>query len=100
MAWRALTFPRLLRYTAKIDLACRMDDMKLVQLTLIGQGAVPVFVNPDQVVSLVALPDRTSIVTTATSKHGVAIVYDVTELAGEVVRLLTVNPGIAAPGRA
>ena len=74
--------------------------MRLVQLTLIGQSAVPVFINPDQVVSLVALSDRTSIVTTATSKHGVAIMYDVTESAGEVVRLFTVNPGVVAPGRA
>ena len=74
--------------------------MKLVQLTLIGQAAVPVFINPDQVVSLVALSDRTSIVTTATSNHGAAVVYDVTELAAEVVRLLTSAPGVAAPGRA
>ncbi|MBB4231654.1 hypothetical protein [Rhizobium mongolense] len=74
--------------------------MRLVQLTLVGQAAMPVFVNPDQVVSLVALPDRTSIVTTATGNHGAAIVYDVTELAAEVVRLLTTNPAVAAPGRA
>lgn len=74
--------------------------MRLVQLTLIGQAAVPVFINPDQVVSLVALTDRTSIVTTATGNHGAAVVYDVTELAAEVVRLLTSAPGVAAPGRA
>ena len=36
-----------------------------------------------------ALPDRTSIVMTATAAHGAAIVYDVRDLAAEVVRLLT-----------
>ncbi|ACI55710.1 hypothetical protein Rleg2_2436 [Rhizobium leguminosarum bv. trifolii WSM2304] len=74
--------------------------MRLVQLTLIGQAGVPVFINPDQVVSLVALTDRTQIVTTANANHGAAIVYDVTELAAEVVRLLTANPSVAPPGRA
>ncbi|RDJ05274.1 hypothetical protein [Rhizobium grahamii] len=74
--------------------------MRLVQLTLIGQAAVPVFINPNQVVSLVALPDRTQIVTTATGNHGAAIVYDVTELAAEVVRLLTTNASVASPGQA
>jgi len=74
--------------------------MRLVQLTLIGQAAVPVFINPDQVVSLVALPDRTQIVTTANANHGAAVVYDVTELAAEVVRLLTTNPSVAPAGRA
>lgn len=74
--------------------------MTFVQLTQIGQAALPVFVNPDQVVSLVALPDRTQIVTTATGNHGAAIVYDVTELAAEVVRLLTINPIVGPPGRA
>jgi hypothetical protein len=74
--------------------------MMLVQFTLIGQAAMPVFVNPDHVVSLVALPDRTQIVTTATGNHGAAVIYDVTELAAEVVRLLTTNPSISAPGRA
>jgi len=74
--------------------------MKLVRLTLNGQAATPVFINPDQVVSLVALPHRTQIVTTATSAHGAAIVYDVAELAAEVVRLLTNSPEVAAPGQA
>ncbi|CDM62332.1 MULTISPECIES: hypothetical protein [Rhizobium] len=74
--------------------------MRLVQLTLIGQAAMPVFINPDQVVSLVALPDRTQIVTTATSAHGASIVYDVTELAAEVIRRLTTNAAVAPPGRA
>jgi len=49
---------------------------------------------------LVALPDRTQIITTGTAAHAASIVYDVTELAGEVVRLLTTNPVVAAPGRA
>ncbi len=31
--------------------------MTLVRFTLIGQAAMPVFVNPEQVASLVALPD-------------------------------------------
>jgi hypothetical protein len=74
--------------------------MRLVQFTLIGQAAMPVFINPDQVVSLVALPDRTQIITRATGAHGASIVYDVTEVAGEVVRQLTINPVIAPPGRA
>lgn len=74
--------------------------MRLVQLTLIGQAAMPVFLNPDHVVSLVALPDRTQIITTATCAHGASIVYDVTELVGEVVRLLTTNPTVAPPARA
>lgn len=74
--------------------------MMLVQLTLNGQASRPIFVNPDQVVSLVAMSDRTQIVTTATSAHGASIVYDVTELAAEVVRLLTTNPSVVPPGRA
>jgi len=74
--------------------------MRFVQLTLVGQAAMPVFVNPNQVVSLVALPDRTQIVTAATGTHGASIIYDVTELAAEVVRLLTSSPGVAPPGRA
>ncbi|MBB3452706.1 hypothetical protein FHT86_000962 [Rhizobium sp. BK313] len=65
--------------------------MKLVQLTLIGQAAMPVFVNPEKMASLVTLSDRTSIVRTATIAHGAAIVYDVRELAAEVVRLLTAS---------
>jgi len=82
---------------------CRFNGvraMRLVQLTMVGQAAVPVFINPDQVVSLVALSDRTQIVTTATTAHGAAIIYDVTELAAEVMRLLTTNPAVAPPGRA
>lgn len=74
--------------------------MRFVQLTMVGQAAVPVFINPDQVVSLVALSDRTQIVTTATTAHGAAIIYDVTELAAEVMRLLTTSPAVAPPGRA
>ncbi|RDJ03008.1 hypothetical protein [Rhizobium grahamii] len=74
--------------------------MRLVQLTLVGQAAMPVFLNPDHVVSLVALPDRTQVITTATSPHGASVIYDVTELAAEVVRLLTINSAVAPPGRA
>ncbi|MFP3547417.1 hypothetical protein SB748_28860 [Rhizobium sp. SIMBA_035] len=74
--------------------------MRLVQFTLVGQAAMPVFINPDHVVSLVALPDRTQIITTGTGSHGASIVYDVTDVAGEVVRRLTINPVIASPGRA
>ncbi|MBW9114789.1 hypothetical protein JNB88_14185 [Rhizobium cauense] len=74
--------------------------MRLVQLTLIGQAAMPVFINPDQVVALVALPDRTQIVTRATSAHGASIVYDVTELAAEVVRQLSANVTTGPQGRA
>ena len=74
--------------------------MRLVQLTLVGHAAMPVFINPDHVVALVALPDRTQIVTTATAKAGSAIVYDVTELAAEVVNLLTGSPAVGGPGRA
>jgi hypothetical protein len=78
----------------------RRKAMKLVQFTLIGQAAVPVFINPDKVVSLVALSDRTQIITTATCAHGASIVYEVTELAGEVVRLLTTASNVAPPARA
>jgi hypothetical protein len=74
--------------------------MRLVQFTMVGQATMPVFINPDQVVSLVPLPDRTQIITTGTAAHGASIVYDVTELTGEVVRLLTTNPVVAPPGRA
>lgn len=74
--------------------------MRFVQLTLVGQAAMPVFINPNQVVSLVALTDRTQIVTTATTTHGAAVIYDVTELAAEVMRLLTTTPAVAPPGRA
>jgi len=64
--------------------------MKLVKLTLVGDHDIPVYINPEQVVSVQGFDRYTAINTTAQNPNGGVYHCNVKEPVSDVVGRLTV----------
>jgi hypothetical protein len=73
--------------------------MKLLKLTLVGESAVPVYVNPDHIVSIVPFPKHTAVATTAVASSGESKKYNVLERPDDIVAMLSSAPELGSPRR-